>query len=149
MGRPAFVQAGGSPRGRAFAAKHADSIIATANHVEGLRQYRDEVRSHAAAAGRNPDDIKVLYLVYPILGETTGEAKAKHQRMVDAPSFIEAALASVGSITDIDFSQYDLDAPLPHIPPMASKARSTSLRNGAAARRCVNLPRSALTADST
>jgi len=113
--RPTFVQAGGSPRGRAFAAKHADSIIATANHVEGLRQYRDEVRGHAAAAGRNPDDIKVLYLVYPILGETTAEAKAKHQRMVTAPGFIEAALASVGSITDIDFSQFDLDAPLPHI----------------------------------
>jgi FMN-dependent oxidoreductase (nitrilotriacetate monooxygenase family) len=115
QGRPAFVQAGGSPRGRAFATKHADSIIATANHVEGLRQYRDEVRGHAAAAGRNPDDIKVLYLVYPILGETTAEAKAKHQRMVTAPGFIEAALASVGSITDIDFSQFDLDAPLPHI----------------------------------
>ena len=115
QGRPAFVQAGGSPRGRAFAAKHADSIIATANHVEGLREYRDEVRTHAAAASRNPDDIKVLYLVYPILGETTAEARAKHQRMVTAPGFIEAALASVGSITDIDFSQFDLDAPLPHI----------------------------------
>ena len=115
QGRPAFVQAGGSPRGRAFAAKHADSIIATANHVEGLKQYRDEVRAHAADAGRNPDDIKVLYLVYPILGETTEEARAKHQRMVNAPGFIEAALASVGSITDIDFSQFDLDAPLPRI----------------------------------
>jgi long-chain alkane monooxygenase len=115
QGRPAFVQAGGSPRGRAFAAKHADSIIATANHVEGLKQYRDEVRAHAADAGRNPDDIKVLYLVYPILGDTTEEARAKHQRMVNAPGFIEAALASVGSITDIDFSQFDLDAPLPRI----------------------------------
>ena len=87
----------------------------TANHVEGLRQYRDEARAHAAAAGRNPDDIKVLYLVYPILGETTEGARAKRQRMVNAPGFIEAALASVGSITDIDFSQFDPDAPLPRI----------------------------------
>jgi alkanesulfonate monooxygenase SsuD/methylene tetrahydromethanopterin reductase-like flavin-dependent oxidoreductase (luciferase family) len=31
--RPTYVQAGGSPRGRDFAAKHADSIIATANQV--------------------------------------------------------------------------------------------------------------------
>ena len=31
QGKPVFVQAGGSPRGRAFAAKHADSIIAVAN----------------------------------------------------------------------------------------------------------------------
>ena len=114
-GRPAFVQAGGSPRGSAFAARHANSILATANGIKGLRQYRDEVRAHAAAAGRNPDDIKILHLVYPILGETSEEAKSKQRRMVNASGFVEAALASVGSITDIDFSQFDLDAPLPRI----------------------------------
>src|SRR3978361_1322141 len=54
QGRPVFVQAGGSPRGRAFAAKHADSIIAVGNGVEGMKAYRDDVRRHAAAAGRNP-----------------------------------------------------------------------------------------------
>ena len=115
QGRPAFIQAGGSPRGRAFAAKHADSIIATANQVGGMKQYRDDVRAHAVKFGRNPDDIKVLFLVYPFLGETSDEAKSKYQRMVTSDSFIRAALASVGQITDIDFSQFDLDGPLPHI----------------------------------
>jgi long-chain alkane monooxygenase len=113
--RPTFVQAGGSPRGRAFAAKHADSIIATANQVGGMKQYREDVRAHAVKFGRNPDDIKVLFLVYPFLGETSDEAKAKYQRMVASDSFIHAALASVGQITDIDFSQFDLDEPLPRI----------------------------------
>jgi FMN-dependent oxidoreductase (nitrilotriacetate monooxygenase family) len=61
--RPTFVQAGGSPRGRAFAAKHADSIIATANQVAGMKQYRDDVRAHAIKFGRDPDKIKVLFLV--------------------------------------------------------------------------------------
>jgi FMN-dependent oxidoreductase (nitrilotriacetate monooxygenase family) len=115
QGRPVFVQAGGSPRGRAFAARHADSIIATANGTAGMKQYRDEVRGHAVRFGRNPDDIKVLYLVHPVLGETGEEARAKYQRMVTSDSFVEAALASVGSITDIDFSQYDLDEPLPRL----------------------------------
>lgn len=115
QGRPVFVQAGGSPRGRKFAARHADSIIATANGIVGMQQYRDEVRAHAAAFGRNPDDVKVLYLVYPVLAETGEEARAKYQRMVTSPSFIEAALASVGSITDVDFSKYSLDEPLPRI----------------------------------
>jgi FMN-dependent oxidoreductase (nitrilotriacetate monooxygenase family) len=115
QGRPTFVQAGGSPRGRAFAAKHADSIIATANQTAGMKEYRDDVRGHAARFGRDPDDIKVLFLVYPFLGETSEEARAKYQRMVDSDSFIYAALASVGQITDIDFSQFDLDAPLPRI----------------------------------
>jgi long-chain alkane monooxygenase len=115
QGRPTFVQAGGSPRGRAFAAKHADSIIATANQIAGMKEYRDDVRAHAVRFGRNPDDIKVLFLVYPFLGETGAEAHAKYRRMVASDGFIHAALASVGQITDIDFSKFPLDEPLPRI----------------------------------
>jgi alkanesulfonate monooxygenase SsuD/methylene tetrahydromethanopterin reductase-like flavin-dependent oxidoreductase (luciferase family) len=47
-----LVQAGGSPRGRAFAARYADSIIATANQMAGMKQYRDDVRDHAFDFGR-------------------------------------------------------------------------------------------------
>jgi FMN-dependent oxidoreductase (nitrilotriacetate monooxygenase family) len=115
QGRPTYVQAGGSPRGRAFAAKHADSIIATANQIAGMTAYRDDVRRHAETFGRNPDDIKVLFLVYPFLGETAEEAQAKYRRLTTSDWFIQAALASIGQITDIDFSKYDLDAPLPKL----------------------------------
>jgi FMN-dependent oxidoreductase (nitrilotriacetate monooxygenase family) len=115
QGRPVYVQAGGSPRGRAFAARHADSIIAVGNGIAGMKAYRDDVRRHAVAAGRNPDDIKVLYLVYPILGDTAAEAQARNHRMVNSTSFIEAALAAIGTVTDIDFSQFDLDRELPKL----------------------------------
>ncbi len=115
QGRPAFVQAGGSPKGRQFASKHADSIIAAANGIEGMRAYRDDVRSRALAQGRKPDDIKVLFLISPVLGETEEEARAKQARMGEAPYFIEQALASISSVTDVDFSVFDLDAPLPEI----------------------------------
>jgi FMN-dependent oxidoreductase (nitrilotriacetate monooxygenase family) len=98
QGRPVFVQAGDSPRGRAFAARHADSIVAVGNGIEGMKSYRDDVRRHAVAAGRNPGDIKVLFLVYPILGETDQEARAGNLRMINAPGFIEAALAAVGTV---------------------------------------------------
>jgi FMN-dependent oxidoreductase (nitrilotriacetate monooxygenase family) len=124
QGKPVFVQAGGSPRGRAFAAMHADSIIAVGNGVEGMKSYRDDVRRHAIAAGRNPDDVKVLFLVYPILGETDEEAQARHQRMINSPGFIEAALAAVGTVTDIDFSGFDLDKPLP---PLTTNGEQGSL----------------------
>ena len=115
QGRPTYVQAGGSPRGRDFAAKHADSIIATANEISGMKEFRDDVRTRAARLGRNPDDIKILYLVYPILGETSKEAREKHARMIAEPGYIEAAIAGIGQITDIDFSIYPLDEPLPHL----------------------------------
>jgi FMN-dependent oxidoreductase (nitrilotriacetate monooxygenase family) len=52
QGRPTYVQAGGSPRGRQFAASHADSIIATTNGAHGMKAYRDDIRARAAALGR-------------------------------------------------------------------------------------------------
>ena len=36
QGRPTLVQAGGSPKGRDFAAKHADSIIAVSNGIPAM-----------------------------------------------------------------------------------------------------------------
>ena len=113
QGRPTYVQAGGSPRGRDFAAKHADSIIATAHNISGMKEFRDDVRNRAARIGRNPDDIKIMYLVYPFLGETDAEARARHDRMVAEPSFVDAAIAGIGQITDVDFSRFELDRPLP------------------------------------
>jgi FMN-dependent oxidoreductase (nitrilotriacetate monooxygenase family) len=124
QGQPVFVQAGGSPRGRAFAAKHADSIIAVANGVAGMKQYRDDVRGHAVKFGRNPDDAKVLFLVYPILAETDAEARAKYQRMISSSAFIERSLTGISSITDIDFSKFPLDEPLP---PLTTNGEQGSL----------------------
>ncbi|MDT5279984.1 MAG: hypothetical protein QOJ20_1179, partial [Mycobacterium sp.] len=113
QGRPSFVQAGGSPKGRQFASKYADSIIAVANGVEGMKAYRDDVRARAAAQGRNPDDIKVLFVVSPTLGSTEEEAWARKRNFVESDQFFEQSLASISSVTDIDFSQFDLDEPLP------------------------------------
>lgn len=115
QGRPTYVQAGGSPRGRRFAAQHADSIIATANGAAGMKAYRDDVRQYAAKSGRNPDDIKVLFLAAPVLGETEDEAWAKYDRGLNAPGFVESSLAKYASFTEIDFSKYPLDEPLPRL----------------------------------
>jgi long-chain alkane monooxygenase len=115
QGRPALVQAGGSPRGRQFAAQTADSIIAPSAGLAGLKAYRDDVRARAAAADRNPDDIKVLFLVAPVLAETREEAEARFKRIYTSPTYIEKVLASIGAITDIDFTKFDLDAELPRL----------------------------------
>ena len=113
QGRPALVQAGGSPKGRDFAARHADSVIAVSNGVAAMKSYRDDIRARAAAHGRDPDHLKVMFLVTPVLGETETEARDKHQRMVTAPDFLERCLALISAITDIDFAKYPLDQPLP------------------------------------
>ena len=115
QGRPAFVQAGGSPRGRQFAAETADSIIVAASGVAAMKEYRDDVRKRAAAAGRNPDDIKVLFLIAPVLAEDKAEAIARFERFALSNAFIVKSLASISSVTDIDFAQFDLDKELPRL----------------------------------
>lgn len=110
---PTLVQAGGSPKGRQFAAKHADSIVAAADGVAGMKAYRDDVRARAAAQGRDPDDVKVLFMIAPVLGETEQEARGRYDRMARADHFITESLAFISAITDMDFAQFPLDAPLP------------------------------------
>ena len=124
QGRPAYIQAGGSPRGRQFAAQHADSIIATTNGIDGMKAYRDDVRARAAALGRDPDSIKVLFLIAPVVGDTMEEARAQYERVLASPGFTERTLALFGSFVDIDFSQYELDQPLP---PLTTNAEQGAL----------------------
>jgi FMN-dependent oxidoreductase (nitrilotriacetate monooxygenase family) len=121
QGRPAFMQAGGSPKGRDFASKHADAIVTIANGVDGMIEYRDDIRARAMRHGRNPDDVKVLFVATPILGETEAEAQAKRSRIHDSESYIDSILSAKSSATDIDFSQFKLDEPLPALSTNATR----------------------------
>ncbi len=113
QGRPVIAQAGGSDKGRAFAAKHADTIVAAPNGIDAMKRYRDDIRTQRAAAGLDPNACKVLFLLSPIVAETDEQARwHADQRAVSAEKNIEARLARLGWITNIDFSGHDLDAPV-------------------------------------
>jgi FMN-dependent oxidoreductase (nitrilotriacetate monooxygenase family) len=112
-GRPVIVQAGGSPAGRDFASLHADAIIAGVGTIEMMREYRDDVRKRADQHGRNPDDVKVLFLANPCVAATHEEAVAKKERMRQGMlAHPEGYLAGLGYICHIDFSVFDLDTPI-------------------------------------
>lgn len=119
QGRPVFCQAGSSPRGRAFGARHADTIIAATagdDPVAAAKAFRDDIRARMAAYGRNPDDCKVLFPVLPVLADTEEEAQAIAARVpVVDQNAIDRALAGLSADNNIDFSQFDLDQPLPEI----------------------------------
>lgn len=116
QGRPPICQAGGSPRGQLFAAKWADTIITDAGSVEQMKAYRETVRRNAIAAGRAPDSVKVLFLAYPLV-DTTMETARERRRMMreDANRHLEAQLSTMSRLTNIDFSQFDPDEPLPEL----------------------------------
>ncbi|MEI6200413.1 MAG: NtaA/DmoA family FMN-dependent monooxygenase [Enhydrobacter sp.] len=114
QGRVPICQAGGSPRGQAFASKWADTIITNAVSVEGMKSFREDVRRQAASYGRNPDDVKVLYLAYPIV-DTTMEAARERRRLEqeDFGKHLDLQLSGMSRLTNIDFAQFDPDQPLP------------------------------------
>ncbi|PRC61985.1 FMNH2-dependent monooxygenase, partial [Mycobacterium sp. ITM-2017-0098] len=75
--------------------------IAWATGVEGMKEYRADIRKQAAAAGRDPDDVKVMFLFSPILGETEAEARAKIKPMSEEE--IPARLKALSSNFYADF----------------------------------------------
>ncbi len=113
QGRPVIAQAGGSARGKRFAAAHADTIVAGVRGTEGMRAYRDAVREGLREQGRDPDACKVLFLVSPIIGATEEEALAlERRRAQQAQDEVGLALAFFGKITSIDFGGMDWDTPV-------------------------------------
>ncbi|MDF2810959.1 MAG: NtaA/DmoA family FMN-dependent monooxygenase [Microvirga sp.] len=113
QGRPVIAQAGGSVTGRAFAAAHADTIVAAPTGIEAMKRYREEVRAQMAGMGRDPDACKLLFLLSPIVAETEEQARwFADQRKVQTAENIPARLARLGWATNIDFSQFDLDTPV-------------------------------------
>ncbi|GAA1855166.1 NtaA/DmoA family FMN-dependent monooxygenase [Pseudonocardia ailaonensis] len=114
QGRPVICQAGASPRGRDFAAKNADMLLCIPNGLDGMKEYRDDIRARAEGFGRDPDEIKVFFVVAPIIGRTTDEALAKQAAFrADRQRNFEAQMVHFAAIMEIDFSVLDPDQPIP------------------------------------
>jgi FMN-dependent oxidoreductase (nitrilotriacetate monooxygenase family) len=113
--QPVICQAGGSPRGRDFAARHANAIVVTQPLLPKMVEYRADIRARAEKFGRNPDDVKVFFHLAPVIGETGQEAQELHHRLfgMEDPLSVERVLAMTSAVTEIDFGQFDLDAPFP------------------------------------
>jgi len=111
--RPTILQAGASPRGRQFAAKAADAIVAVGTGVAGMKEYRDDIRRRAAEMGRDPDEIKLMFCVSPVIGPSKEAALEQMERLVSDDRYVEKTLVGISSNTEIDFSQFDWDEPLP------------------------------------
>jgi FMN-dependent oxidoreductase (nitrilotriacetate monooxygenase family) len=133
--RPVICQAGGSPAGIAFAAKHADTIVARARGIDGAKAYRSEVIARMAEHGRDPKRCKGMFCTGIVLGETMQEAHDKKKRLDRAMAGdLEPRLAQLSFLSGIDFSRFDLDAPLPDIQTNASRSLTMLYTYGTGAR---------------
>lgn len=122
QGRPVVFQAGGSDAGRDLAARTADAVFAAQLTPESARAYRDDLRERAAAAGRDPDDVKLFPGVTVTVGHTRDEALAKRGALNDLVGTPDARLAGLAHFIGVDPATLSLDAGLP-----------AEVRNGAGA----------------
>jgi FMN-dependent oxidoreductase (nitrilotriacetate monooxygenase family) len=110
---PVLYQAGASPRGKDFAAKHAECVFLAGPTKENTRTTVTDLRRRAEAQGRDPADILVFLGRAVVVGRTRKEAEEKYEEYHRYAS-IEGALSHFSSITGVDFSRYDPDEPLRH-----------------------------------
>ena len=102
---PVLFQAGQSPRGSDFAAKHAEALFVIYPNVEICRAAVDAFRDKVRAAGRNPDHVKIFAGIGIVVGESDDDAKRKMDQFRQYAS-PEGALALFGGWTGIDLSSY-------------------------------------------
>src|SRR5438128_1762043 len=75
---PVLYQAGTSPRGRQFAAKHAECVFMSGPSAKIIAPRVAAIRALAKEARRNPAEILMFSMMTMILGRTETEAKAKY-----------------------------------------------------------------------
>ncbi|HEV2335594.1 MAG TPA: LLM class flavin-dependent oxidoreductase [Stellaceae bacterium] len=102
---PVLYQAGASPRGRAFAAAHAECVFINGPSPQVVAAQVADLRRRATENGRDPADLLIFTLATVITGRTAKEAHAKYadyRRYADP----EAALTLFSGWTGVDFSRF-------------------------------------------
>ena len=116
QGWPVIVQAGASDAGRQFAAETAEVVFGSSRTIEEARAFYRDVKARVTGAGRSAEHCKILPGALVTVGRTTEEARAK-QALLDSLVHPESGLPNLSIRLGIDAAGFDLDAPLPEIPP--------------------------------
>lgn len=116
QGTPVIAQAGSSGPGQDLGARIADLIYTAQKTRESAAAFYASVKSHAAAAGRDPDTMLVMPGILPIMAPTRQAAQDRFdhlQSLVGPELGLPMLTASFG-----DLSSHDPDGPLP--PPLTT-----------------------------
>ncbi|HIQ18992.1 MAG TPA: LLM class flavin-dependent oxidoreductase [Novosphingobium capsulatum] len=115
QGQPVIFQAGDSTQGRDLGAAIADGTFTIAADLATGQVYYADLKARAAALGRNPDHIKVLPGLSPILADSDAEAQAIVRAQDEALDFGKLLVQLGRAFNYHDFAQYDPDAPFPDV----------------------------------
>jgi FMN-dependent oxidoreductase (nitrilotriacetate monooxygenase family) len=109
QGRPVIIQAGSSGRGREFAGKWADLIFTGVPSQAVSTEHYSQQKAIVAENGRVGDDVRILPMVYVIVGETEEIARGKEAIFLHELVHPMASLTLLSEVTNFDFAGYSLD----------------------------------------
>lgn len=121
QGRPVLFQAGASKAGRNLAARYAEGIYAVAYDQTQGQEYYADLKTRIAGQGRNPATVAIMPGLVTYLGSTEAEARAQ-QAEIDQLLPATQSLAQLSTFLGQDCSDWDLDMPVPDLPPPAEFA---------------------------
>ncbi|GHH44581.1 LLM class flavin-dependent oxidoreductase [Lentzea cavernae] len=114
QGHPLLVQAGSSEDGRDFAAKHAEAVFTAHQTLEDAVAFYQDVKRRAIEFGRDPDEVKILPGLVPVIGSTEEEAHAldaELERLI-VPEHAARQLAGLLKVDHLELDE-QLPADLP------------------------------------
>ena len=96
QGRPVLLQAGSSGHGRQFAARWAELIFTGDPDMAIAHAHYQDQKESIEAAGRDPQSVKMLPMVYTVVGESRAQAEEREDlflhSLVDPKASLDLAL---------------------------------------------------------
>ena len=112
QGYPVLVQAGSSEDGKDFAARHAEAVFTAQQTLADGQAFYADLKRRVALAGRDPDGVKILPGLVPVIGSTEAEALDLDTQL-DELILAESARDRLARQFGLDPSALALDKPLP------------------------------------
>jgi FMN-dependent oxidoreductase (nitrilotriacetate monooxygenase family) len=117
---PLLVQAGSSDDGKDLAAKYAEAVFTAQQTLADAQAFYGDLKSRTHREGRDPNTIKILPGIVPVLGGTEREAKA-HEAELEAHIVHEHGQRMLAGLLRVPIDQLDLDSQLPDDLPAESE----------------------------
>ena len=108
---PVIFQAGQSPRGRQFAARHAEGVFTISPDLPAMQNYYRDVKDRVVNEGRRESDMAIMSGIFPIVGNSESAAKEKYQQLIELAT-PEAGLAWCSGYACYNFAKVPFDTKL-------------------------------------
>src|SRR5690606_5530393 len=133
QGYPVLVQAGSSEDGKNFAARYAEAAFTAQQTLEDGKAFYPDLKDRARRLGRDPESLKILPGIVPVIGDTEEQAlavDAELSRLI-SPDYARKQLAERFRLP---VEELDLDSELPEDLPteddiQGAKSRFTLIVN--------------------